>query len=204
MKEPSVDQIIKKAVEKSFTAISQKTHEDEAKIFDYYKATESVLYNYPKLAEIVSDEAKYTTTIHQEKSKSITHFSPNASYRDPEDAEEEHELERQRSYYKTKGQLDAIKAILNHFEDDPRYPIIEMYYFNYDIHGKPRKSGSKRLSFPEIAEKITKPDGSHPDEKTVRKWRSQLVADISFAFFGVAAALSNSLTRVKNSQKTPE
>lgn len=204
VKEPSVDQIIKKAVEKSFNAISQKTNEDEAKIFDYYSATEKILYNYPKLVEIVSDEAKYTTTVHQEKSKSITHFSPNVSYKDPEEAEEEHELERQRSFYKTKGQLDSIKVVLSHFESDPRYPVIEMYYFNYDSSGKPRKKDSKRLSFPEIAEKLTKPDGNHPDEKTVRRWRSQLVSDISFAFFGVAAALSNSLTRVRKGQKTSE
>lgn len=193
----SIEQIIDKAVEKSFTAMKQSGDADDGKSFDYYRATESILYNYQKLIDIASDETEYMADIYKQRSKSITSFSSGSGYRDPDEAAEEKEHERQKAFEKTKGQLEFINSILAHFKDDPRYIIIEMYYFGYDAKGRPREKGAKHWSFVDIASQILREDGSCPDEKTVRKWRSQLVSDISVVLFGMPAALSNSLTRTK-------
>lgn len=193
-----IDKIIERAVQKSVEAVIKKDDEKDALTFDYYKATETILYNYPKLVDIVADECDYMEEIYKQRSKSITHFSPTASYTDPT---EEKEKERQKSYNKTKAQLESIDRILNQFRHDSRFRIIEIYYFNWDTNGQRRSNDSKRLSFEQIAEQIIKEDGSHPEVKTVRRWRSQMVGDISVALFGIPAALSNSLTRKETTQK---
>jgi len=198
---PEIDKIIERAVQKSIVAIEKKDDEKDARTFDYYKATEKILYNYPKLIDIVADEYAYMEGIFKQRSKSITRFSPNAGYTDPS---EEKGKERQKSYNRTKAQLESIDRILNQFRTDSRFKIIEMYYFNRDANGERRNDDSKQLSFEQIAEQIIKEDGNHPEVKTVRRWRSQIVGDISVALFGISAALSNSLTRRKPQGKMSE
>jgi len=196
-----IDKIIERAVHKSIGAVIEKDDEKDARTFDYYKATEIILYNYPKLLDIVADECGYMEGINKQRSKSITHFSQNTSYMDQAD---EKEKERHKSYNRTKAQLESIDRILNQFRDDHRFRIIEIYYFNCDVSGQRRSGGSKRLSFEQMAEQMTKGDGNHPEVKTIRRWRSQMVGDISVALFGIPAALSNSLTRRKNPVKMSE
>lgn len=195
-----IDKIIDRTVQRSIDAITKKEDEKDARIFDYYKATEIILYNYPKLIDIVADENGYMEGIHKQRSKSITRFSATASYTDPT---EEKEKERQKSYGRTKEQLKSIEMILSQFKNDPRFEIIEIYYFNMR-NGERISDDSKRLSFEQIAELIIKEDGNHPEVKTVRRWRSQIVGDISVVLFGNSAALSNSLTRRKNPGKMSE
>lgn len=193
-----IDKIIDRAVQKSISAIEKKDDEKDARIFDYYKATEMILYNYPKLIDIVENEQDYMESVFKKRSKSITHYSPNASY---VDSLEEKEMERHKSYDRTKSQLEGLERVLKPFTTDTRFRIIEMYYFNYNEKGLRRGGDSKKFTFEQIAELLKKEDGTHPDEKTVRRWRSQIVGEISVALFGKSAALSNSLTRRKMPQK---
>jgi len=58
-----------------------------------------------------------------------------------------------------------------------------MYYFGQDADGKPRKQEDKRVTFETIAVELG------VEEKTARRWRSDIVNDMAVAIFGKCAAV---------------
>ena len=142
--------------------------------FNYYKATETVLYNYPELCAIVGSFEDYAEDLQKQKSKSITSGAANGYYRDQEDIQDERAAARFTSFERTRNELFVIDTILDRFRDREAFKVIEMYYF----------AGEGQMTFGDIAEVLGK------SEKTVRSWRTKLVKDIGVLLFGVKAAPS--------------
>lgn len=154
--------------------------------FNYYQATENVLYSYPRLRRIVSDFDAYMMT--QDKSKSITSGQGSGSYKAPEDVREEAMIQRLESFDRTKKELYIIDTILNQFRNDESFKVIEMYYFGLDENGAER--GGEQMTFGEIATALSR------TEKTVRSWRTKIVKSIAVLLFGAKAAPTlNRLTK---------
>ena len=155
--------------------------------FNYYQATENVLYTYPKLCEIVKDFEAYIFM--PEKSKSITSGASNGFYRDGQDIKDEKIAERMESFERTKRELYFIDTILDRFRGRESFKVIEMYYFGLDAEGNEQDSDDP-ITFQDIAITLGR------SEKTVRAWRTKIIKNIAVLLFGFMAAPSiNRLTK---------
>ena len=154
--------------------------------FNYYQATETVLYSYPNLCRIVNDFDAYT--LMSQKSKSITSGASGASYKDQEDIMAERLADRLESFERTKRELFVIDTILNRFRGRESFKVIEMYYFGLNADGIERDNDDA-ITFQDIAAALGR------SEKTVRTWRTKIVKNIAVLLFGIKAAPSvNRLT----------
>lgn len=140
-----------------------------------YKNTETLLYNYKILKEHVEDETGYFGMLDKKKSGSIISYSKNkVSY-----SEDEALNSREKSFDRSKNDLERLEKALSKVKNKKEYKVIEMRYFT-------KKPNGETYNFEEIAEILSK-DSSYPDslsEKTVRRWRSSLVKEISIYLFG--------------------
>ena len=157
--------------------------------YNYYQATENLLEIYMTLKKIVEDFDEYAEDLQKRKSKSITAGSAQSGYRKTqEEIEDERMAEKMRSFGETKNTLALLDYVLNRFRSKRQFVVIERYYFNLGEDGQEREAERKSLA--EIAEDLGL------NEKTVRRWRSKMVKDISIIIFGLPAAAS--VNRVKN------
>ena len=139
---------------------------------NYYRAVEALLYNYCKLRKLVENKDGYTATM------------PNTGYA----AKSDDEIRRQKeiSYQRTKAQLEEVERVISLFREQKEFIVIRMYYFNQDIHGKPRP---EKYTFEEITEELSEL-GLLRDAKTARRWCSKIINDMAVCMFGMPAAVS--------------
>jgi hypothetical protein len=167
---------------------------------NYYRAVETLLYNYNKLRKLVENEEDYTAVMLQKKSTSFVTFSPNAGYTDKTDDDIFDEIKHQKemSYQRTKTQFEGVERIINLFKDRKEFIVIRMYYFNQDAQGNQRPADSEQYTFEEITSELSEL-GLLRDIKTARRWRSKIINDMAVCMFGQPAAISASTYRVKTS-----
>ena len=157
---------------------------------NYFRAMESLLYNYTKLKALVADEAEYINVEYKEKSTSFVTFNPSsAAYKSQDEAMDELKQQRLVSYRRTRARFDEVDRVVQHFKDRKEFIVIRMYYFGEDVAGNMRDETSPRYTFDEIADQL-EGMGLASTAKTARRWRSNIVNDMAVCMFGKPAAVS--------------
>lgn len=169
--------IIQSTVDTTIDKINSVALIDKMKAIkdETYKNTEQLLYNYKILKEHVEDEDGYFAMIYKNKSGSIISYSKNkVAYN-----EEEVISSRARSFDRSKNDLERLEKAIAKVNQKKEFKVIELKYFQKKLTGD-------TYNFEEIAELLSQIDG-YPNslsEKTVRRWRSSLVKEISIHLFG--------------------
>lgn len=165
---------------------------------NYYRAVESLLYNYVKLKKLVADEEKYTAVFMQDKSKSIVSYSANSggTFKTKDDIYDEIARQKEHSYQRTKARFEEVERVINLFRERKEFIVIRMYYFGQDADGNQRPEDCDQYTFEDIAATLSE-RGILRDEKTARRWRSRIINDMAVCMFGKPAAISAGTYRQK-------
>ena len=168
---------------------------------NYFRAMESLLYNYKKLETLVADEEEYTKVELQERSKSIVVFSPSAGGERKSRDEVLEEMEKQRAilYQRTKARFDEVDRVVQLFKDRKEFHVIRMYYFGEDAKGNQREAGAPQYTWEDIASELSEM-GLIRDAKSARRWRNKIVNDMAVCLFGKPAAVGVGTYRKKQGE----
>ena len=154
-----------------------------------YGAMERLLRAYPKLKRMCEHPEEYQF-LPAGRSKGISVAPPAGSgVRDPMDALDEHIDSRAASFDRTAARYTEIDAVVREFLDRPEFVVIRMYYWNEDAHGRERGDDEPRWSMNGIQEALSM-EGIDRDVRTIRRWRSRIVQDMTVLMFGVDGAVS--------------
>lgn len=158
---------------------------------NYFRAMESLLYNYKKLAALVADYEAYTEVELKEKSKSLVSFSPSSSgvYRTQDDILEELKRDKVISYHRTRARFEEIDRVIKLFADRKEFHVVRMYYFGEGADGNQRQAGEAQYTWDDIAYELSTM-GMIRDAKSARRWRNKIVNDMAVCMFGKPAAVS--------------
>ena len=157
---------------------------------NYFKAMETLLYNYRKLAALVADEEAYCEVEYHAGRKTFS-TTPQAkgfiqSKTEAEIVEEMRE-EKQRQFKETKSAFAALTRAISLFEGQKEFVVIRLYYLGEDLGGNPRRGGT--ATWEEITEELSD-EGILKEIKTARRWRNKIVNDMAVCVFGIPAAVS--------------
>lgn len=158
---------------------------------NYFKAMESLLYNYKKLEALVADEEAYCEVEYHAGKKTFAAMPTSKGYfqqKTEADIIEELQEERRKQFQKTKYGFECLKKAIRLFENQKEFAVIRLYYFGEDINGNPR-AGGKAATWEEVANELEEA-GLLKEIKTARRWRNKIVNDMAVCVFGVPAALS--------------
>lgn len=150
---------------------------------NYFVIMEKLLFNYPRIKRIIEDKAGYTKIDVQERSKSIVGFTLNATRKAREDILDEMERDKESEYNKTVKQFREVERVIQQFEEDKRFIVVRLYYFNEGINGTPRPPSAPPVTWEDVSIDIAR------DVKTVRRWRQTIVSDMATCLFGINAAM---------------
>ena len=156
---------------------------------NYFKAMESLLWNYKRLEQLVDQPEVYMESWVQHRSKSIVimggHGSGDGGMQTDEDLLEALVSARRESYKETCARFQEISAVVTIFREEPEWPVVGMYYMNEDRYGLDRDPvKDPKWTWESIAFELG------INEKTARRWRSKMVRNMSVVMFGVPAAVS--------------
>lgn len=159
---------------------------------NYFRAMESLLFNYKKLQALVADYEGYTRVELQGKSKSIGSFSPSSggnTYRTEDDILEELERDKVKEYHRTRARFEEIDRVISLFADRKEFHVVRLYYFGEDAQGEPRPADAPPYTWDDIAEELGSM-GLVRDAKSARRWRNKIVNDMAVCMFGKPAAVA--------------
>ena len=156
---------------------------------NYFRAMESLLFNYKKLAALVADYEGYTQVELKQKSNSLVAFSPSGGQHKTQDEIME-ELERDKviSYHRTRARFEEIDRIVKLFTARKEFHVVRMYYFGELADGTPRPASAPPSTWEEIAEALGDMQLIR-DAKSARRWRNKIVNDMAVCMFGKPAAV---------------
>lgn len=169
---------------------------------NYFKAMETLLYNYKKLAAIVADEEAYRKVEYHAGRKTFSASAQPKGYyeqKSEEDIVEEMEEQKRRQYRETKFGFEKLKRAVSLFEGQKEFAVIRLYYFGEDMNGNTRKDG-KTATWEEVAAELEEA-GVLKEIKTARRWRNKIVNDMAVCVFGIAAAVSAGTYRNRDIDK---
>ena len=168
---------------------------------NYFRAMESLLFNYKKLAALVADYEAYTHVELQGKSASITSFSPSSgnTYRTEDDILEELARDKVKAYHRTRARFEEIDRVVKLFTDRKEFHVVRMYYFGEDGAGNQRPAGAPSYTWEEIAAELGDM-GMIRDTKSARRWRNKIVNDMAVCMFGKPAAVGAGTYRRKQAE----
>lgn len=168
---------------------------------NYFRAMESLLFNYSKLAALVADYEAYTRVELQGRSTSITSFSPSAGYanRTEEDILEELERDKVKAYHRTRARFEEIDRVVTLFADRKEFVVVRMYYFGQDSAGSQRAAQAQAYTWEDIADELSNM-GMIRDAKSARRWRNKIVNDMAVCMFGKPAAVGAGTYRRKHGE----
>jgi len=163
----NVRKIIKEAVEAGLAA---GYREKLAKVRNYYKSTEKLLYSLNALQAHIEMTKDYIEDLkkegYAERSKDVVRTSSSGGqYAEKDEIHEGKIKAKEASIKRTQADIDWIWKGLEKIKDDEDYQIIEMKYFD-------------ELKIAEIAEKL------NMSESTVKRRRSRIVNQLSGLLFG--------------------
>jgi hypothetical protein len=189
---------VRQLIELTATTAAMRVYADGAGQVDHYRTTEKLLYNYKRLESLVRNEEEYLTIEHHAKSKSVVVFNPSGgAFKTEEDVMLEAAHERAISYARAVVNFREVERVIDLFRDRKEFIVIRMYYFREDADGNEREHSGARCTFEDIAIELSERD-ILKDEKTARRWRTNLISDIAVCMFGKAAAISTGAYRPKN------
>lgn len=157
---------------------------------NYYKAMESLLWNYKRLQQLIEQPDTYMDAFVQHRSKSIVVMggqsgSSVGSVQTDEDLLEALKDSKRATYRETCARFQEVAAVVALFREEPEWPVVGMYYMNEDRHGRDRDPVmDPRWTWETIALEL------EISEKTARRWRSKIVRNMSVVMFGIPAAVS--------------
>lgn len=157
---------------------------------NYFRAMESLLYNYKKLAALVADEEAYCEVEYHAGKKTFAAGAVKTGYYEQHtEADIVDEMKHQKAitFQRTKARFDEVDRVVQLFTGKKEFAVIRMYYFGEDADGYDR--GGARPTFADIAEEL-ETRGLLRDEKTARRWRNKTVNDMAVCMFGKPAAVS--------------
>lgn len=169
---------------------------------NYFRAMESLLFNYKKLAALVADYEEYTRVELRQKSNSLVSFSSSGGgYKSQEDILEEMERDKVISYHRTRARFEELDRVVKLFADRKEFHVVRMYYFGEDAQGNQRPAGASAYTWEDIAEELGKM-GMIRDAKSARRWRNKIVNDMAVCMFGKPAAVGAGTFRRERGKAT--
>jgi G3E family GTPase len=164
--------------------------ETAAGAIDHYRIVEKLLYNYKRLETLVRNDEEYLTVEQHGKSKSVVVYAPSGgAYRMEDEIAGDAARERLMSYERTAANFREVEKVIRLFRENKEFIVIRMYYFNEDATGAQRQPGVPQYTWEEIALELSE-RGILKDEKTARRWRTNMINDIAVCMFGVAGAIA--------------
>lgn len=157
-----------------------------SKVVNYYRAAESLLYNYKALGALVRDRTAYVERELPERSAGIILNAGHGQAVGIEERVAEKETERERLYALTVARFDQVDRVVKLFSDREGFQAVRMYYFNENAAGQDRGDFAARYTWEEIAALLGR------DAKTLRHWRNRIVKDMAVCWFGLDAAVGTS------------
>ncbi|GEM_PF-691242 len=184
-----VEKSFKKEVSKAVNTISSALNIAEEGKKNYFKETETLLYNYAVLKLKVIEDARELENGGPQlkgKSKDIVRFSAKGGSRLPEDVvAEEYYNSRRASMERTRLRVKDIERGLNKIRASRYYRVIELKYGippeDFDWDSEDASDNLKQyepITIKEISEIIP------CDESTVKRNRNKLVNTLKIAIFG--------------------
>lgn len=158
---------------------------------NYFKATETLLYNFKKLEALVADEEAYCEVEYHAGRRTFSAMPTAQGYVERKtEAEivEEMQEEKRRQFRETKFGFEKLKRAISLFEGQKEFDVIRLYYFGEDINGNER-ADKKRYTWEEVAFELEEA-GLLKGVKTACRWRNKIVNDIAVCIFGLPAAVS--------------
>lgn len=169
--------LIEATIEEVFSKMNKISWVDRQKNMreEIFKNTEKLLYSYAALKEHLASEDEYLEIAFHGKSKSITSYTKNSFTTQTDD---EIMAARLDSYYRSKSDVEKIEKALNSIKERKGYPIIEMRYLS--------ARGDEIYTWEEIADNLAGTHGfsDRLDEKTVRKYKNELIKEMGVLLFG--------------------
>lgn len=168
---------------------------------NYFKAMETLLYNYKKLAALVADEEAYCEVEYHAGKKTFAASPKAAGYvqtKTEADIVEEMREDRKRQYDETKYGFERLQRAIDLFRDRKEFVVVRMYYFGEDYEGNIR-AGGKPYTWEELAFDLEEA-GVLKGVKPACRWRNKIVNDMAVCVFGIAAAVSAATYRRKQGQ----
>lgn len=189
-KQTELSEELREAVFEAARAGAAEAYTQNTGYVNYFKAMETLLYNYKKLAALVADEEAYCEVEYHAGRKTFS-TTPQAKgfIQRKTEAEivEEMREEKQKQFKETKSGFDSLTRAISLFEGHKEFVVIRLYYFGEDINGNPREGGT--ATWEEIAEELFDA-GILKEIKTARRWRNKIVNDMAVCVFGIPAAVS--------------
>lgn len=186
MAKTTVSKEIKDAIEITIQEVFQKLNSiswlerQKALKEEAFKNTEKILYCYNALKEHVADETKYLEEYQAEyekkRSKSIVQYTSKTTASVDEDELLE---DRKLSYKRSKEDVDRITKALDKIKEYKGYEVIELRYLT-------RTESNEVFTYEQIAEQLagTKSYGKDLSERTVRRYKNELVKEMAVLLFG--------------------
>lgn len=147
---------------------------------NYFQAMERLLRNYRRIEGILADEEAYMEISIPQRSKSIVRMQSGGERGGLEEAEAELERRKREEYRKTSLEFDRLKRVVERFEDKKEFEVIRLCYFG---------DGGRACKIEEAAREMG------VNEKTVSRWRNNMINDMAVCLFGQKAALQASTYR---------
>ena len=189
-KQTELSEELREAVFEAARAGAAEAYAQNKGYVNYFKAMETLLYNYKKLAALVADEEAYCEVEYHAGRKTFS-TTPQAKgfIQRKTEAEivEEMREEKQKQFKETKSGFDNLTRAISLFKGHKEFVVIRLYYFGEDINGNPREGGT--ATWEEIAEELSDA-GILKEIKTARRWRNKIVNDMAVCVFGIPAAVS--------------
>ena len=155
-KQTELSEELREAVFEAARAGAAEAYTQNTGYVNYFKAMETLLYNYKKLAALVADEEAYCEVEYHAGRKTFS-TTPQAKgfIQRKTEAEivEEMREEKQKQFKETKSGFDSLTRAISLFKGHKEFVVIRLYYFGEDINGNPREGGTatwkrSRKSFP--------------------------------------------------------
>lgn len=195
-----ISEDVRELINEVARATACAAYENTSGPVNYFRAMESLLFNYKKLAALVADYESYMKVELPEKSTSIIAFSPSSGpYKAKEDILEEIERDKLAAYQRTRARFEELEKVVNLFRDRKEFHVVRMYYFGEDAEGNQRPDDAKSYTWEEIAFELSDM-GMVRDAKSARRWRNKIVNDMAVCMFGKAAALGMGAYRGKRAE----
>lgn len=201
-KKTAISEELREAINEAARAGAYEAYQTTAgSCVNYFKAMETLLYNYKKLAAIVADEEAYCEIEYHAGKKTFAASSKPKGYvqtKTKADIVEEMREDRKRQYAETKYGFERLQKAIDLFSDRKEFTVVRMYYFGEDYEGNAREGG-KMYTWEEIAFELEEV-GVLKGTRTACRWRNKIVNDMAVCVFGIAAAISAATYRWKKSE----
>ena len=154
---------------------------------NFFRAAETLLYNYKRLALLVQDRSAYVEREPAGSSASIVLNAGRGAGLSLDEQIGDREAEMARLYELTVAQFEQVDRVVKLFADREEFVVIRMYYFGENAEGVYRGDNAERYTWEEIGLLLRR------DPKTLRRWRNRMIKDMSVCWWGMAAAVGSAV-----------